>query len=374
MVTTPDKRRGERPLRADDVVVQPAHQRAGVGAGEEGDRHALHVLEHPAAQVEDQALAEAGRLQPLEQADARVEQGDARRSARPEPTTVLGAPSVDDGVDGPAGEHRRGHAEHGRDRGQHEEGDDRAAVGAGERADPAQRVAGSPAAGPPVVLHGALQRHPHVQSSHGVDRLGCSSSLEVKEIRRYPRVHGARAVHRRPQRAHRRRTLRPALLRGRGPHPRRPHRAAASAATTATRIRRVSFIRVAQQVGLSLDEIRDALASLPDSRTPNAAGLGAPVPLVAAPARRPDRHARAPPRPARRLHRLRLPVAAGLPLLNPDDAAGRSGPRPPLRPRRRLTSPGAATALTPPARGNDADPATPTYRGGGGLPQATVPC
>lgn len=34
-------------------------------------------------------------------------------------------------------------------------------------------------------------------------------------------------------------------------------------------IRRVSFIRVAQQVGLSLDEIRAALGSLPDSRTPN---------------------------------------------------------------------------------------------------------
>jgi MerR family redox-sensitive transcriptional activator SoxR len=34
-------------------------------------------------------------------------------------------------------------------------------------------------------------------------------------------------------------------------------------------LRRVSFIRIAQQVGLSLDEIREALASLPDSRTPN---------------------------------------------------------------------------------------------------------
>jgi MerR family transcriptional regulator, redox-sensitive transcriptional activator SoxR len=33
-------------------------------------------------------------------------------------------------------------------------------------------------------------------------------------------------------------------------------------------IRRVSFIRVAQQVGLTLDEIRGALASLPDNRTP----------------------------------------------------------------------------------------------------------
>lgn len=33
-------------------------------------------------------------------------------------------------------------------------------------------------------------------------------------------------------------------------------------------LRRVAFIRVAQQVGLSLDEIREALASLPDRRTP----------------------------------------------------------------------------------------------------------
>ena len=33
-------------------------------------------------------------------------------------------------------------------------------------------------------------------------------------------------------------------------------------------LRRVSFIRVAQQVGLRLDEIREALAALPDNRTP----------------------------------------------------------------------------------------------------------
>lgn len=33
-------------------------------------------------------------------------------------------------------------------------------------------------------------------------------------------------------------------------------------------VRRVSFIRVAQQVGLSLEEILAALASLPDNRTP----------------------------------------------------------------------------------------------------------
>ena len=33
-------------------------------------------------------------------------------------------------------------------------------------------------------------------------------------------------------------------------------------------LRRVSFIRVAQQVGLTLDEIREALHSLPEHRTP----------------------------------------------------------------------------------------------------------
>lgn len=33
-------------------------------------------------------------------------------------------------------------------------------------------------------------------------------------------------------------------------------------------IRRVSFIRVAKEVGLSLEEIGEALASLPDNRTP----------------------------------------------------------------------------------------------------------
>jgi MerR family redox-sensitive transcriptional activator SoxR len=37
---------------------------------------------------------------------------------------------------------------------------------------------------------------------------------------------------------------------------------------TRATLRRVSFIRVAQQVGLRLEEIREALASLPESRTP----------------------------------------------------------------------------------------------------------
>jgi MerR family transcriptional regulator, redox-sensitive transcriptional activator SoxR len=36
-------------------------------------------------------------------------------------------------------------------------------------------------------------------------------------------------------------------------------------------LRRVAFIRIAQQVGVSLEEIRAALADLPDSRTPTRA-------------------------------------------------------------------------------------------------------
>lgn len=36
-------------------------------------------------------------------------------------------------------------------------------------------------------------------------------------------------------------------------------------------LRRVSFMRIAQQVGLSLDDIRTALASLPEHRTPTRA-------------------------------------------------------------------------------------------------------
>jgi MerR family redox-sensitive transcriptional activator SoxR len=36
-------------------------------------------------------------------------------------------------------------------------------------------------------------------------------------------------------------------------------------------LRRVSFVRIAQQLGLTLDEIRDQLSSLPDERTPTKA-------------------------------------------------------------------------------------------------------
>ena len=43
----------------------------------------------------------------------------------------------------------------------------------------------------------------------------------------------------------------------------------AAAASFRRRCRRVAFIRIAQTVGLNLDEIKTALATLPQQRTPN---------------------------------------------------------------------------------------------------------
>ena len=49
---------GERLLGADHVVVEAAHEGAGLGAREERDRHALHVVEDLRAHVVDEALAD----------------------------------------------------------------------------------------------------------------------------------------------------------------------------------------------------------------------------------------------------------------------------------------------------------------------------
>ena len=92
-------------------------------------------------------------------------------------------------------------------------------------------------------------------------------------------------------------------------------------------LRRIAFIRAAQNVGLSLDEIREALGTLPDGRPPTRRRLGAAVGVVAVAARRADRGAR------RRCAAgstscigcgcLSLGACA---LMNPDDSAARSGP------------------------------------------------
>ena len=68
------ERAGDRVLGADDVVVQPADERAGLGAGEEGDRHPLHLGEQRDAQVVDEALADARAAPPLHDRQAGVGQ------------------------------------------------------------------------------------------------------------------------------------------------------------------------------------------------------------------------------------------------------------------------------------------------------------
>jgi len=93
-------------------------------------------------------------------------------------------------------------------------------------------------------------------------------------------------------------------------------------------LRRVSFVRVAQQVGLSLEEIRAALDSLPDGRTPTELDWG----MLAA-TWRPRIEAK-----IRMLERLRDRldgcIACGClslrscRLLNPGDCAGDRGPGP----------------------------------------------
>ena len=93
-------------------------------------------------------------------------------------------------------------------------------------------------------------------------------------------------------------------------------------------LRRVSFVRVAQQVGLSLDEIRTALASLPDNRTPTAKDWER-LSLSWRP--RIDQQIAMLERLRDRLHGC---IGCGClslgfcKLLNPDDQAGQRGPGP----------------------------------------------
>lgn len=75
-------------------------------------------------------------------------------------------------------------------------------------------------------------------------------------------------------------------------------------------LRRIAFIRVAQGMGLSLDEIAGALTGLPDGRTPDRLS-------VARAARSANRDLAADEAQARRLHRLRLPLAGALRPLQP---------------------------------------------------------
>jgi len=102
-------------------------------------------------------------------------------------------------------------------------------------------------------------------------------------------------------------------------------------------LRRIAFVRAAQQVGLTLEEVRAALATLPDARTPTKADwarlsrgwrprLDARIAELEALRSRPHW-----------LHRLRLPVPAPLPALQRRRPGRERGPRCPLPARRRAT-------------------------------------
>ena len=73
-----------------DVVVQPRLQRAGLRAGEERDRHALHVVEERDAQVVDQPFADARRVVALHAATASA-LANARPTARQRDDASRGA-------------------------------------------------------------------------------------------------------------------------------------------------------------------------------------------------------------------------------------------------------------------------------------------
>ena len=79
-------------------------------------------------------------------------------------------------------------------------------------------------------------------------------------------------------------------------------------------LRRVAIIKVAQAVGIPLAEVEGAAG---DGAGDGQGGLGDAGGRVAGRARPPDRAADAPPRPARRLHRLRLPVGGRMPAAQP---------------------------------------------------------
>ena len=70
-----DRREGL--LGADHVAVEPADQRPGLGAGEEGDRLAQHVGEHLGAQRVDEPLADPAGVPALDQRQQAADDGQA---------------------------------------------------------------------------------------------------------------------------------------------------------------------------------------------------------------------------------------------------------------------------------------------------------
>ena len=105
-------------------------------------------------------------------------------------------------------------------------------------------------------------------------------------------------------------------------------------------LRRVAFIRTAQRIGLTLEEIGAGAGHAARPAYADQGRLAPAQPGLAAAARRPDPPDRAAPRPAGRLHRLRLPQPEVLRAHQP-----RRRPRRP-RPRRRPARPRPSALVT----------------------------
>lgn len=122
---------GEGRLGADDVVVQPADERTCPCPGEEGDRHFLHVIEHPGAEVEDDAFPDGRRQPPAHHAErgfCHGHAGDERRKAEHHVSAGRGH----DGIHHLAGENRRRNGQEGHGNRDENEGDESAPVRAGK--------------------------------------------------------------------------------------------------------------------------------------------------------------------------------------------------------------------------------------------------
>ena len=135
------ERAGERPLRADHVVVEPTDERAGLGAGEERNRHPLYVIEQLHSKVVDQALADPAREVALDQAQNRFAQrsGDHKE----EEDVEVAAVPIDDGViENLADQQGRQQSQEGRRNDRAEEADDGPAIGPSEGEDPPPSLLG----------------------------------------------------------------------------------------------------------------------------------------------------------------------------------------------------------------------------------------
>ena len=93
------RQRADRLLGAEHVVGQAGQQRPGLGVGEEGHRHPLHVAEQRHPQVVDEPFADAGAEPPVEETEPGHGQGDGHRRQHEQVHAAGGEAPVDRPVD-----------------------------------------------------------------------------------------------------------------------------------------------------------------------------------------------------------------------------------------------------------------------------------